>query len=95
MGPLPGTMYPFAGLHYKLAAHKYGLRPAKAGHFGHHQRNAVVPMADALRELVMRVTEETFTAAKFTRYLPAVVLLVIAQPSCPEATWVVSQEIWR
>lgn len=43
MGPLPGTMYPFAGLHYKIAAHKYGLRPAKAGGHGkqgHHRHRA-------------------------------------------------------
>lgn len=39
MGPLPGNMYPFAGLHYKIAAHKYGLNPARTGHLGHHQRN--------------------------------------------------------
>jgi hypothetical protein len=35
LGPLPGNMYPFAGLHYKIAAHKYGLRPARAGGLCH------------------------------------------------------------
>ena len=92
MGPLPGTMYPFAGLHYKIAAHKYGLRPAKAGH-GHCRsppcQAGLVPNASVPQETVTRrwctVAKSTvvkFTVVKFTRLLPVVVLRVVAQRSC-------------
>ena len=31
MAPLPGNMWPFAGLHYKIAAHKYCLKSGGKG----------------------------------------------------------------